>query len=370
MKIYFWQEFVSPHIAYLIDRIASKGIEVNLVVDKIITKDRKQLGWEKFKLFSANLIYFKNIKNKFSKILFLSDSINICQGLIFNGFIQFVQNYLKRKNLNHWIIMEKINDQGLKGNLRKLLYNFLFILWKRKINGILAIGSESSEWYMNRGFDKKKIFPFAYFLKDSISLTKSNSINNNLFKFIFVGQLIKRKNVDLLIESLALLKTKHKFVLEIIGNGPLKKDLVDKADQILPKNVKWTDNIPIRKVPRKIANADCLILPSFFDGWGAVVSESLMVGTPVICSDTCGSSEIVKASKFGYIFKNNNINDLALKLKKTITKGKVSKKKRELIKKWAKCLSSESGANYLIKILLYANNVGKRPLPPWKIKRD
>ena len=95
-----------------------------------------------------------------------------------------------------------------------------------------------------------------------------------------------------------------------------------------------------------------------------------MVGTPVICSDTCGSSEIVKASKFGYIFKNNNINDLALKLKKTITKGKVSKKKRELIKKWAKCLSSESGANYLIKILLYANNVGKRPLPPWKIKRD
>ena len=44
MKIYFWQEFVSPHIAYLIDRIASKGIEVNLVVDKVITKDRKQLS--------------------------------------------------------------------------------------------------------------------------------------------------------------------------------------------------------------------------------------------------------------------------------------------------------------------------------------
>lgn len=370
MKIYFWQEFVSPHIAYLIDRIASKGIEVNLVVDKVITKDRKQLGWIKFKLFFAKLIYFKNIKNKFSNNFFLSDSINICQGLIFNGFIQVVQNYLKKKNLNHWIIMEKINDQGLKGNLRKLIYNFLFILWKRKINGILAIGSKSSEWYTNRGFDKKKIFPFAYFLNESISLTKSNSINNPLFKFIFVGQLIKRKNVDILIESLSSLKTKQKFELEIIGNGPLKKDLINKANKILPNKVKWIDNITISQVPKKIANADCLILPSFFDGWGAVVSESLMVGTPVICSDTCGSSEVVKAGKFGYIFKNNNTDDLVLKLKKTINKGKVSRIKREVIKKWAKCLSSKSGADYLIKILLYSSNSEQRPLPPWKTKRQ
>ena len=41
MKIYFWQEFVSPHIAYLINQIALKGVKVNLVVEKIITLDRK-----------------------------------------------------------------------------------------------------------------------------------------------------------------------------------------------------------------------------------------------------------------------------------------------------------------------------------------
>lgn len=369
MKIYFWQEFVSPHIAYLIDRIASKGIEVNLVVDKVITKDRKQLGWEKFKLFFAKLIYFKNIKNQFSKNFFLNDSINICQGLMFNGFIKVVQNNLRKKNLNHWIIMEKINDQGLKGNLRKLLYNFLFILWKRKINGILAIGTGAVEWYSERGFDNKKIFPFAYFLSESILKTKSNSINNQKFKFIFVGQAIKRKNIDLLIEALSLLKEKEKFELEIIGNGPLKKDLFSKCNQKLPKKVKWINKISINHVPKKIANADCLVLPSYFDGWGAVVSESLMVGTPVICSDKCGSSTIVKASKFGYTFKSNDVNDLHLKLKKIITKGKISKKKRELIKKWANCLSSKSGAEYLIKILSFKINGEKRPLPPWEIKK-
>ena len=368
MKIFFWQEFVSPHIAYLIDRIASKGIQVNLIVDKIITQDRKQLGWEKFKLFFAKLIYFKKIENQLSKNFFSKDSINICQGLIFNGFIQNVQNFLRKKNLKYWIIMEKINDHGLKGKLRKLLYNFLFILWKRKINGILAIGHGATKWYSERGFDNKKIFPFAYFLNESILKTKSNSANNPKFKFIFVGQAIKRKNIDLLIEALSLLKEKEKFELEIIGNGPLKKILISKCNKKLPKIVTWINKIPISKVPQKIANADCLVLPSYFDGWGAVVSESLMVGTPVICSDKCGSSTIVKASKFGFIFKNNNVNDLYLKLKKIIVKGKTSKKKRELLKKWANCLGSKSGAEYLIKILAFTNNAAKRPLPPWEIK--
>ena len=133
--------------------------------------------------------------------------------------------------------------------------------------------------------------------------------------------------------------------------------------------LKWINKISINHVPKKIANADCLVLPSYFDGWGAVVSESLMVGTPVICSDKCGSSTIVKASKFGYTFKSNDVNDLHLKLKKIITKGKISKKKRELIKKWANCLSSKSGAEYLIKILSFKINGEKRPLPPWEIKK-
>jgi glycosyltransferase involved in cell wall biosynthesis len=369
MKIYFWQEFVSPHIAYLINQIASKGVKVNLVVEKIITLDRKKLGWEKLKLPYLKLIIFKSFNDNSFKNFFSKDIIHICQGLLFNGFIKKIQSHLRGKNLKQWILMERVNDRGFKGPFKRIVYSFLFFLWKKKITGILAIGSGSSEWYINRGFDKQKIFPFAYFLNESISLTKSNSINHPLFKFIFVGQLIKRKNVDLLIESLSLLKTKKKFELEIIGNGPLKKDLINKANKILPNKVKWIDNISINKVPKKIADADCLILPSFFDGWGAVVSESLMVGTPVICSEQCGSSEVVKASKFGYIFKNNNIDDLVLKLKKTINKGKVSRKKREVIKNWAKCLSSKSGANYFIKILSYSSNGRKRPLPPWKIKR-
>ena len=56
------------------------------------------------------------------------------------------------------------------------------------------------------------------------------------------------------------------------------------------------------KISEIINQVDCLSASSYHDGWGAVVSEALLIGIPVICSDTCGSSVIVKASGFGGIF--------------------------------------------------------------------
>ena len=50
-----------------------------------------------------------------------------------------------------------------------------------------------------------------------------------------------------------------------------------------------------------MAAADVLVLPSRFDGWGAVVNEALMVGTPVICSDRCGASDVIENGRNGYV---------------------------------------------------------------------
>ena len=368
-KIIFWQKFLSPHISYLVDQLAAKGIEAILITEKLITSDRKQLGWPKPKLVYAKSINIKNYNNKLTSKFFLKESFNICQGIFFNGFIRLVQKKLRKNNLNQWLLMEKINDSGYVGIIKNFFYSCLFFVWKKKINGILAIGNGAGKLYEKRGFDKNKIFPFAYFLNESILNTASNSYKNPIFKFVFVGNLIKRKNVILLLEALVLLKKNKKFQLQIIGNGPLIKDLINYAKKILPDSVQWTNALPMKAIPKKIADADCLVLPSFFDGWGAVVSESLMVGTPVICSDGCGSSIIVKSSKFGYVFKNNDVEDLYLKLKKIMNKGKISRKKRTVLKRWARCLGVKSGADYLIKILLHASKIEKKPIPPWETKR-
>ena len=105
------------------------------------------------------------------------------------------------------------------------------------------------------------------------------------------------------------------------------------------------------KVPEIINQVDCLVLPSLHDGWGAVTSESLMVGTPVICSDACGSSIVVKASKVGGIFLSNNQKILADILHIQYKTGKICIRERQKIARWARCLGAKSGAKYLEQIL-------------------
>ena len=206
-KIFFWQNFASPHITPLVEQLAAKNVEISLVVEKLVTVDRKLLGWSWQKLFFIKPIIFQNYKKKNSNF-FLKDSIHICQGLLFNGFVGNVQKKLRKCNSNQWLLMEKININGLLGKLKKLLYTFVFLIWKNKISGILAIGKDSKKFYSSIGFDKNEIFPFAYFLNDSILNTKSDAYKDPIFKFIFVGQLIKRKNITLLLDALFLLKKK------------------------------------------------------------------------------------------------------------------------------------------------------------------
>ena len=120
------------------------------------------------------------------------------------------------------------------------------------------------------------------------------------------------------------------------------------------------------KVPVQINRVDCLVLPSHHDGWGAAASEALMTGTPVICSDNCGSSIVVKASGVGGVFLSNNVKALATILKKQYNAGKLTINERKKIARWARCLGAMAGAKYLNLILTSKDK--NLIIEPWKKK--
>lgn len=365
-SIWFWQRFVSPHKCYLADELGTFNKNVNYVANDFMTDERKNMGWNSSRPKKSKILIKKNsqsLEKLISKIPV--NSVHLCQGIRANGLVGAVQKILNKKKFNHWVFMEILEDSGYLGVLRRIVYKFLLFIYRKNIKGILAIGKEAPSWYSKRGFDIKKIYPFAYFMSDEISKIVFSGKRLPKFKFIFVGQLIERKRLDFLIKALHPLKNTINFELQIIGDGPLKKKLIILADKLLPQRVKWFGSMNIKNIPKKIAGADCLVLPSRHDGWGSVISESLMVGTPVICSDGCGASIVVKASKVGAVFKKKNINKLSLILKKTIKKGRISENERNKLRIWAKCLGARKGSEYLFDILKYAQGYGKRPKPPW-----
>tara|TARA_B100000795_G_scaffold269244_1_gene258063 strand:- start:1316 stop:2446 length:1131 start_codon:yes stop_codon:yes gene_type:complete len=367
-QLWFWQEILSPHMGALAAELAELGYKVIFVANEILSKDRIKQGWEKAKLGKAKL---RLATNKDAVIRLAEkapkQTIHFCQGLRGNGLVSNAQKILRKRDLRHWAMLEKIDDRGFKGKIRRVLYRILFLYWGKYLEGILAIGDGTKDWIAEKGIKKNQIKSFAYFLKEnkikkSIKSSKKN-IQKLKFRFIFVGQLIKRKNLDILIKAMASLKIKE-IELWIIGTGPEKKRLYSLANSLLPGQVNWFGGLSMSKVPEIINQVDCLVLPSLHDGWGAVTSESLMVGTPVICSDACGSSIVVKASKVGGIFLSNNQKNLADILHIQYKTGKICISERQKIARWASCLGAKSGAKYLEQIL---NNKDKNLTnEPWK----
>lgn len=137
------------------------------------------------------------------------------------------------------------------------------------------------------------------------------------YRFIFVGNLIELKRVDRLISAIASLNRPDVDLL-VVGSGPEEVSLKAQASELLPGQVQWLGRKTMSEIPAVMAQADCLVLPSRHDGWGAVVSEALMVGTPAICSDACGSSVVVQTSGCGGVFKSCSENGLVEQLREEV----------------------------------------------------
>lgn len=228
-SIWFWQKMLTPHMGALAASLAQKDEKVVFVVNELLSKQRLSEGWEVAKLGKATL---RIAPNKKAVVRLASNapknSIHFCQGISNNGLVCEAQKIIKKRELTHWVMMERPDVLGFKGHIKKAYYKMLFWYWQKHIQGVLAIGKGTNEWIANRGIDKDKIYSFAYFLRELkfskfINLSKKNK-KLSKFVFLFVGSLIERKRIDLLIKSLSNLKLKE-IELWVVGDGPQKKNL-------------------------------------------------------------------------------------------------------------------------------------------------
>lgn len=364
--VWFWQRIVSPHMAGLAEALAAGGREVTYVAEQPISTDRAVQGWQAPELRAANLRFAPDAE-AISKLVAEAPerTIHICQGFRGNGLVGQARTALGRRGLRQWVIMEMVEERGWPRALTKrLAYRRLIQSWRYRIEGILAIGQLTPDWLVARGMPSERVFPFAYFLPEPKISTGVYQPLDAPFRVLFVGQIIERKRLDLLIGALSLLNS-FSYELVVIGSGPLEAELRAQAADRLAARVVWLGRLPMNEIPMHMAAADCLVLPSRHDGWGVVVSEALMVGTPVICSDRCGAAIAVQASRYGGVFPSGDVEALAGLLRAAITRGRQTREQRAALATWARCLGATVGAAYLNSILLFAGGQQNRPSPPW-----
>jgi glycosyltransferase involved in cell wall biosynthesis len=103
---------------------------------------------------------------------------------------------------------------------------------------------------------------------------------------LYAGRLTLSKNVDRLIEAVALLGRSDPVRLVICGDGLMRSVLADQVQALgLEACVTMTGHLERRDVLARMREAAACVFLSEYEGFPNVVGEAIQCGTPIIVSD-------------------------------------------------------------------------------------
>jgi glycosyltransferase involved in cell wall biosynthesis len=180
---------------------------------------------------------------------------------------------------------------------------------------------------------------------------------------LYLGRLLHRKRVDLLVHAFRKVCTLADVQLTIVGDGPEREYLQSLAAGIAQINFKPC--IPHEQVHDEMQSHDALILPTECDDWGVVVNEALQSGLAVITTENAGASEMIRHSGAGIICKCDSTS-LATAMMSLCDSSRLQEM-RALAREYSSTISPLAAARYLRAIAAHTLYGAARPQTPWHI---
>jgi glycosyltransferase involved in cell wall biosynthesis len=134
---------------------------------------------------------------------------------------------------------------------------------------------------------------------------------------VVVSRLAEEKNVSATIAAFRrAFADDGEVCLVIIGEGPLRAALRDSASRMpCGDRIHFLGQQGIPVVQAWLSVASLSVLASSHEPYGAVVGESLIQGTPVLCSEAAGAASLIDSPSKGAVFPPGRIDLLAGMLK-------------------------------------------------------
>ena len=135
--------------------------------------------------------------------------------------------------------------------------------------------------------------------------SKITKKENEVLHFITVGRLAPWKNIDKIIQAMAILNEKgFNFIFNIVGSGPLNEKL-----KILVKELKLENKIfflgqkNTKELNKIYLDSDIYIQASGYEGLPHVILEAINFNLSIISTPIGGTNEILLDGKNGWILK-------------------------------------------------------------------
>ena len=209
----------------------------------------------------------------------------------------------------------------VKGKVITVIYDMTYLRFPetmnesnlRRIRGDIAYSAARSDVIVTISeFSKREIHELLQIPEGKIKIVYSApSITEDRAEFsaiqkqfgvrkpylLYVGTIEPRKNLERLIQAFDLLKREKQIPHQLIlaGGGGWKTEEIHRAAEAaqFADDILFTGYLSSGEKNTLYQNADVMVFPSLYEGFGMPPLEAMLFGCPVVCSDAASLPEIV-----------------------------------------------------------------------------
>jgi glycosyltransferase involved in cell wall biosynthesis len=170
---------------------------------------------------------------------------------------------------------------------------------------IVTLNSSTQHYFRSQGYDVTLI-PNGVNEQDFRPKSDDNYILNS-------GRQIAHKRLNLLIRAYAKLPTglRAEYKLVLAGEGYEREHLQELSSRLgLRDRVQFIPRLTKKQYIDILARCSTFVLPTCLEGFGTVTIEAMSCAKPVIVSDIAAPRDIVSHNYDGFLFKNQDVDDL------------------------------------------------------------
>jgi glycosyltransferase involved in cell wall biosynthesis len=184
----------------------------------------------------------------------------------------------------------------------------------RRLQGVVAVSAAIADELRRRNIRPCRISVIANGIPDKHKVQRTTDYSSESWNrspvLVFVGRLVREKNLDVLIDVSHRLKEMFpEICLLIAGEGPLRKELERYVDELdLADAVRFLGFV--EDVYPLLEEADCFVLPSQTEGMPMSLLEAMSCGVPIVASAVGSIPSVARDGVEAMLVKPDSREDL------------------------------------------------------------
>lgn len=139
-------------------------------------------------------------------------------------------------------------------------------------------------------------------------------------RILFVGRVTGEKQIDVLVQAVALLATDLHAQVEIVGGGDQRRHLEQLVDSLgMTERFTFTGYVTDEELRAAYSRATLFAMPSIAELQSIATMEAMASGLPVVAANAMALPHLVHDGQNGYLFEPGSAQDLADKITRVLT---------------------------------------------------